>query len=736
VHHRLLILGALAAAASAAGAEQGPARKETGPEAGVPAWRPPAIPLVACDPYFSIWSRADRLTDAPTSHWTGKRQSLAGLIRVDGRCWRLIGDQPKDVPAMPQAGVEVLPTRTVYRFASPEVRVTLTFTTPALPDDLDVLSRPVTYVTWDLQAADGRAHQAAIYFSASAELAVDDPSQRVVWGRAKAGPLLALRIGSHDQPVLKRKGDDLRIDWGWAYLAAPAGGGVSSALGSQAECVRGFLAGCGLPAADDTCMPRPAADRLPVMALVFRSDVGSVPGPAGGASRWAILAYDDEYSIQYLGRNLRPYWRRGGAGAGEMLQAAASDYSRLAARCRAFDDELWSDLVRSGGLRFARLASLTYRQAQAGNKLAAGADGELLMFPKENFSNGCVGTVDVLYPMAPQFLLFSPALAKASLVPVLNYAASDRWKWPFAPHDLGTYPLANGQIYGGGEKTETDQMPVEESGNLILLVAAVAKIEGHAQLAGRYWKQLSGWARYLESKGFDPENQLCTDDFAGHLAHNVNLSAKAILALAAYGRLCQMRGDAAAAGRYRRLAQEMAGRWVSAADDGDHFRLAFDRPGSWSQKYNLVWDRILGLDLFPARVAAKEMRYYRAHLNCFGLPLDGRKQYAKVDWSLWTAALTGSQDDFQALLTGVYDFACHTPQRTPLTDLYMTDTAAQVSMIARPVVGGLYLPLLCDEALWRKWAGRGRNSCCGVERSEPCSPAVWQRNEARRNGGH
>src|SRR5215467_13286572 len=125
----------------------------------------------------------------------------------------------------------------------------------------------------------------------------------------------------------------------------------------------------------------------------------------------------------------------------------------------------------------------------------------------------------------------------------------------------------------------------------------------------KYWPQLEKWAEYLKAKGFDPENQLCTDDFAGHLAHNVNLSAKAICGLGAFGKLCEMRGDKAKADEYFKIAREFAQRWVKEADDGDHYRLAFDRPGTWSQKYNLMWDRILGLNLFPAEVARKEVDY-------------------------------------------------------------------------------------------------------------------------------
>ena len=666
--------------------------------------RPPSVPLVACDPYFSIWSPADKLTDAATTHWTGKTQRLTSLVRIDGKTFRLMGAEPADIPALPQTNLEVLPTRTIYTFAGAGLQLSLTFMTADLPEDLNVLARPITYVTWSAQATDAQPHTVCVYFDASSEIAVDQSDQAVTFQNADVSRIKAWRVGSVAQPVLQKKGDDLRIDWGYLYVAMAKDKRADSTVNIASAVRAGFVADGRVvgPATEASLQNTARNDSV----IAFMVNLGAVQ--AKPVSCWLMLAYDDLYSIQYMKKNLRPYWRRNGWEAADLLKAAAHDYPSLVKRCVAFDDELMADLRNAGGENYAQLGALAYRQCFAAGKFVADDHGQPLQFCKENHSNGCISTSDVFYPMSPQFLFFSPTLAKSFIVPFMNYAASERWKFPFAPHDLGTYPQANGQVYGDGERGVNNQMPVEESGNLLCLFGAVAQVEGNANFAGLYWKQLEQWAGYLKEKGFDPEKQLCTDDFAGHLAHNVNLSAKAICGLGSFAKLCAMRGDQVKADEYSKLAHEFAQRWVQEANDGDHFRLAFDRPGSWSQKYNLVWDRILGLNLFPAEVKQKEMDYYKKVQNQYGLPLDNRETYTKLDWITWTASLTQNRADFEALVAPVIAFLNATPDRSPMTDWYQTKTARKVGFTARPVVGGVFLQMLYNQPVWQKYARRDK----------------------------
>jgi hypothetical protein len=670
--------------------------------AGEKSLRPPAVPLVTHDPYFSIWSFSDRLADDWPRHWTGNVHALSSMARVDGRTFRLMGSESKDVSPADQLSLRVLPTRTLYEFEAGGVRVSLTFTTPLLPEDLDLVARPVTYVTWTVRSTDGREHEVALYFDCTGELVVNVPKQAVTWSRPEIAGLDVMQMGSEEQPVLAKDGDNLRIDWGYLYVAIPREHRAQSTIRGARDVRESFVTTGGLPDIDDDRKPRRANDDWPVCAC--RLDLGPVgPEPV---SRWLMLAYDDLYSIQYLGENLRPWWRRDGLEAEGLLETAAGAYDDLSRRAAAFDAELMADLTRVGGPRYADMAAMAFRQSLAAHKLVVAGDGQPMSFSKECFSNGCIGTVDVAYPASPIFMLFSSELLKATVEPVFRYAASERWKFPFAPHDLGRYPKANGQRYGGGETSEERQMPVEECGNMLIIATAISHIDGNTGYAERHWPLLAAWAEYLKSKGLDPENQLCTDDFAGHLAHNANLSLKAILALGGYAKMCEASGREAEAREYRQTAESFAAEWVKLADDGDHYRLAFDKPGTWSQKYNLVWDKLLDLNLFPPEVAAKEIAFYKTKLNEFGLPLDNRELYTKTDWEVWTATLAESREDFDALMSPVYAFVDHTPQRVPLTDWYWTHTAERRGFQARPVIGGVFLPMLSDPELWRKWAKR------------------------------
>ena len=667
-------------------------------------FRPPAVPLITCDPYFSIWSMADRLTHDMPRHWTGKIHALTGMVRIDGKTYRFMGSEPRNVSPIEQVGLRVMPTRTIYEFQADGIRLTVIFTTPLLPHNLDILARPVGYITWRVRSLDGCRHNVSLYYDNTGELVVNTPDQEITWSRQTVGGCAVLRMGTSEQPVLEKDGDDLRIDWGYLYAASPEDDTLSQVIASHRSARDMFAESGELPEGDDVRMPRPANDDYPVLAFAFNlGDVGDEVH-----ERHLILAYDDLFSIEYLGAKLRPYWRRKGMDANELIIAAERDYGSISAQCETFDQELISDLTEAGGESYSQIASLAYRQCIAAHKLAV-CDEKPLLFPKENFSNGCISTVDVIYPSSPLFLLLNPELSKAQLTPILEYARSQRWRFPFAPHDLGRYPKANGQVYGGGEASEENQMPVEESGNMLILVAAIAKAEGNADYALEYWELLSKWAAYLKEKGLDPEEQLCTDDFAGHLAHNTNLSLKAILALGAYADLCEMVGKTEEASTYRRIAEEFALKWVEMADDGDHYRLAFDKPGTWSQKYNLVWDRILGLDLFPQEVARKELDFYKAKLNRFGLPLDNRKEWTKLDWEIWSSSLTESLRDFESLISPVYDFANESPSRVPLTDWYWTTDSKQLHMQARSVVGGVYIRMLFRPEIWKKWVKKAKS---------------------------
>lgn len=659
-------------------------------------FRPPAVPLVTIDPYFSVWSAADCLTDQHTTHWTGKRSSMTGMIRIDGKTRRFMGkagrNEDDDFPepdALTQTKLEVTATSSKYYFSGDGVSLEVKFTTPLLLDDLEVLSRPAAYVSFVVKSTDGKPHAVKIYLDITGEWCVNTPDQPIVWSRQMVGSgIEALCMGSKQQPVLERAGDDVRIDWGYVYLAASRSDTTRIVIQSD-RIRRQFIEAGEVGESDDERQPRAVDDEMPVMAAVFDCEFVD----ESEQTRLAVLAYDDIYSIEYFHRPLKAFWRRGDMTFEEMLSSAFAQYEELQDQCEAFDRELHHESVEAGGVQYADILSLAYRQAIAAHKLVADESGELLFLSKECFSNGCIGTVDISYPSIPLFLRYNPELVKGMMLPIFHYAAGEQWPYDFAPHDVGCYPRANGQVYGDN-KIEF-QMPIEESGNMLIMTAAVCLAEQSADFAEKHWDLLTTWVHYLKENGLDPNNQLCTDDFAGHLAHNANLSIKAIMGIGAYAILCKMLGKTEETELYFALSKEMAAQWEAMAEAGDHYKLTFDSAeDSWSLKYNLVWDRLLGLGLFSDDIMAKEIPYYCAKQNRYGIPLDSRNSYTKSDWLIWCASMTKSKEEFEKMIAPLWDSLNESPSRVPLTDWYDTITGKQVGFQNRSVVGGFYIQLL------------------------------------------
>lgn len=624
--------------------------------------RPPAIPLITSDPFFSVWSETDNLNASDTVHWTGRTVALRCTVKVGDREYGVMG-RNDGIPAARQICFDMDAFSSYYTFDCGGVTVRLTFTSPVIPDDLYLVSRPVSYLYISADADGVRAK-----VSASEQICLDLAGEYPVKVSCEGG---SVTLASEVQNVLSHDGDDQRIDWGRFYLTCktPKGAEYGSYLADG-------------------------------MTFVFaEAEVGE--------GNLFSFAYDDVKSIEYFGDKLDAYWKTKDATITDAISAAHRDYTDIMKRCADFSEKMVADATAAGGEKYAELLILSLRQSVAAHKLVLDTEGEVLYISKECFSNGCAATVDVSYPSTPLFLLYNPELVRGMMRPIYRFASTEAWKYDFAPHDAGRYPLVNGQVYGlkDGVLLEEKQMPLEECGNMLLMEATAAVATGNADFAAEHIDILRKWCTYLVENGEDPANQLCTDDFAGHLAHNCNLTLKAIMGIAGMGIIEKLLGNG---GEYERLlavVKKMAESWVKRAANADgSYRLAFDWQNSFSMKYNIAWDKLFGTEIMPKEVLSSEFSSYAKHMNDYGLPLDNRADYTKSDWYIWTGVLADGKEDFEKFIEPLWDSYNETASRVPMTDWYMTTTALhraygsssglRKSFRNRTVVGGHFMKLL------------------------------------------
>ena len=593
-----------------------------------------------------------------------------------------------------QKSCYVLPTSTYYSFTCGGVDLDLVFTAPFLMDDVELMSTPINFISYQVRSNDEQEHNVQFYFGTTPEMTVDNNNQATTTTIVSDGQRQYIKSGSKDQKVLGKAGDLITIDWGYLYL--PNVNGTISVADPELTTTT-FVETGKLP---ESSTPYGSTEEAEMPQLSYVHDFGTV----AQASSYMMFGYDEVYDMRYMDVNYKGYWARNGKTIQQAFAEFQDNYDDIMTRCKAQDQIIYDDGLASGNAKYAEVLCASYRHCIAAHKIFEDRKGNLLFFSKENNSNGCVNTVDLTYPSAPLFLLYNTELMKGMCTSIIEYCESDRWGFDFAAHDIGTYPHANGQVYSITRPDSNGgfagNMPIEESANIVILAAAISDIDGNTDWAERYWGTLTKWANYLAENGQDPENQLCTDDFAGHLAHNANLAVKAIMGVAGYARLCWLRGDQQSYNSYMEKAKEMATNWVKLAKEENHYKLAYDRSGTWSQKYNMVWDKAWQTGLFSDQVKNLEYNYYLGKLNTYGLPLDSRSAYTKSDWEYWTASLARTDKLFLRISDLVWKYVNETPSRVPLSDWYYTDgTGSMCAFRARSVIGGHWMKVFVDKML-------------------------------------
>lgn len=669
----------------------------------------PAYPLFVKDPNFSFWSSGEILNAQNVETWWGEKKKIYGFLKTEGKTYCFMGNAADfascGAVAAEQLSLSVTAFSTDYSFRAGELTLKLRFVSPLPPDDLNLLSLPVCYVEYEIE---GMA-DAEISFFVNRNVAYNDSERGncAVKDKSVRGGVMALNgfeaafLGLKRQLPLSNNDDAIGADWGYFYLSG------ESAYYADETSVAAYLSG----------------DRREFGSVGEEKYLVSLNRGEQGA---VMLGYDDVAAIDYFGDFLKGYYLEKHT-ITEALEYVYKNREGIDGGLSAFDEDLKLRAAKYGK-EYLNVLYASLRQSVGAHKLVRDREGNALFLSKECCSNGCIATVDVSYPSMPLYLLYQPELVKGMMRPILKFARMPVWTYDFAPHDAGTYPACCGQVYGlNEEKTRFHgncfkdgykqthfpiyllpasfdaydfdmQMPVEECANLLVMFLACYRFDGDIGFFRESYDLSEKWVDYLVKYGLKPENQLCTDDFAGHLKNNLNLSIKACVGIAAFAELSVAAGHAETGAEYRRIAESYAAEIVAFGEDKTHLPLTWDESDeTFSLKYNLAFDKLLGLGLFPQAVLEKEVDCYAEKCAAFGTPLDCRREYSKSDWLIWAASLTDDTEKKKIFIRALDSFLRESPDRVPFSDWYETVGGEYHCFRARTVQGGCFFLLLEDK---------------------------------------
>lgn len=661
----------------------------------------PAYPLFVKDPNFSLWCTAEELNKTQVTCWFGEEKPLYGFVKLtDGTIWCFLGDVgktgAKSVKNARQTKVEVSSFKTTYTFDLDGSTFTADFVSPLPLDDPMLVSEPVCYLSYRF-SGDAEVEEVSLFvnrrvaYTSDARLPVNDKCRNYSYNLGKDEVAF---IGLKRQLYLSNNEDCYGADWGYWYLC----GDKAAALDGD-DFAKYLLSG-------EKNFKNLGEEKY-IAAFCFEKE------------GFIEIAYDSVVAIDYFGDFKKSLYLEK-----HTVLDAIVDVRKNKAKIEARLDEIDRELkIKADKISpdYYEILTASLRQSVAAHTAIKDNEGNLVFLSKENGSNGCIGTLDVSYPSIPLYLIYNTEFVKGMLRPIIRFARMPVWNFDYAPHDVGTYPHCSGNVYGAredgkyaglaktsfgeihpqyylfpesnGEYDDNMQMPVEECANMIITLAACYAYDGDLSLYKESEDLCRKWVEFLVKYGLKPTNQLCTDDFAGHIANNLNLAVKASVGIACYAGL--LKADGKDYAKYERIARDYAREIEAFSRKFLHSPLTWDDgEDTFGLKYNLLFDKVLDLGLFSQEFREREVDYYLKVTERFGTPIFNRKSYVKSDWTVWAAALTDDKVKRQKMLEPMVYFLQNSPLRIPFGDWYIGDTGEIRYFRARSVVGGCFALLL------------------------------------------
>ncbi|MCJ1311229.1 hypothetical protein MMC25_004900 [Agyrium rufum] len=641
---------------------------------------PPSYPLAVRNPYLSAWMPGLSVADLPTGvsqFWDGTNLTWALMARVDGDTYSLMGlpTPPADVQPAVFDGAEFTSTHTVFNLTAGNASISLDFFSPVSPANYLRQSLPFSYLTISATTTEDTPVQ--VYVDIDESWTGQNSSTVSDFSTVASVSYFDLSVNG---AYLYSENGDMAL-WGDVILASEAtiASNVTVQLGSAHD-VRGKFVTVGT--LNNTSLGYSSGD-----VVAISQDMGTI---CGTASVTYAVGYVREAEINYLGNARAGYYRATYPDLSSSLAAFFADYDDAYSEGVNVDSTIQSRGNDVAGTNYSTILALSTRQAFGGIDLTISNDtldtSDFLVFLKEISSDGNVNTIDVIFPAFPAFYVLNPEYIRLLLEPVVQYLATGRFTAPYVIHDIGsTYPNATGH-----DDQNEEAQPIEETGNLMMLVDAYTTATGNTTFATTYASLFQGYANYLVANGLNISSQLSTDDGAGPLANQTNLAIKAAIGLTAFGNFSGMTNYTTIGLSY---ADQLYNGGLGTDANKTHFTLEYGNDTTYSTVFNLFPDILLNLSTFPAAAYDMETAFYPTVRAEDGVPLDTRVEWSKTDWMLWAAAYMTDDVVRDMFIDDVYEFITNemSVNQVPFSDrFYVTgDLAGQFyDFRARPVVGG------------------------------------------------